>query len=219
MAKHLNYEIGFKADTKELKSDIKSLIRELNEISKNKINLSLDDDLRNAARAATELESHLKSAMNQNTGKLDLSKFRMSLEKGGKSLTEYRKQLEAIGPTGKQAFLNLAMAITKAETPLLRTSNLMNELWVTMKNTMRWQLTSSALHSFMGGLSTAYGYSKDLNKSLNNIRIVAGQSNEEMAEFAENANKAAKRLSAQTTDYTNASLIYYQQGKYGRIFY
>nr|DAM06842.1 MAG TPA: hypothetical protein [Caudoviricetes sp.]DAM27198.1 MAG TPA: hypothetical protein [Caudoviricetes sp.] len=31
-----------------------------------------------------------------------------------------------------------------------------------------------------------------------------------MAEFAKNANKAAKQLSATTLDYTNASLIYYQ---------
>jgi TP901 family phage tail tape measure protein len=33
-----------------------------------------------------------------------------------------------------------------------------------------------------------------------------------MAAFAERANKAAKALSATTTEYTNASLIYYQQG-------
>jgi DNA-binding transcriptional regulator LsrR (DeoR family) len=33
-----------------------------------------------------------------------------------------------------------------------------------------------------------------------------------MAQFATEANKAAKALSSTTTDYTNASLIYYQQG-------
>jgi DNA-binding transcriptional regulator LsrR (DeoR family) len=33
-----------------------------------------------------------------------------------------------------------------------------------------------------------------------------------MAKFAESANKAARALSTTTTDYTNASLIYYQQG-------
>jgi TP901 family phage tail tape measure protein len=33
-----------------------------------------------------------------------------------------------------------------------------------------------------------------------------------MAEFAEKANKAAQALSTTTTEYTNASLIYYQQG-------
>jgi hypothetical protein len=31
-----------------------------------------------------------------------------------------------------------------------------------------------------------------------------------MAKFAAEANKAAKALSATTTEYTNASLIYYQ---------
>jgi len=33
-----------------------------------------------------------------------------------------------------------------------------------------------------------------------------------MTEFAERANRAAKALSTTTLDYTNASLIYYQQG-------
>jgi hypothetical protein len=33
-----------------------------------------------------------------------------------------------------------------------------------------------------------------------------------MAAFAEKANKAAKALSATTTQYTDAALIYYQQG-------
>jgi hypothetical protein len=33
-----------------------------------------------------------------------------------------------------------------------------------------------------------------------------------MAKFAEMANRSAKSLSATTTDYTNAALIYYQQG-------
>jgi hypothetical protein len=33
-----------------------------------------------------------------------------------------------------------------------------------------------------------------------------------MARFAKEANAAAKKLSTTTTDYTNASLIYYQQG-------
>jgi len=60
-----------------------------------------------------------------------------------------------------------------------------------MKNTMRWQLTSSALHGFVGALETAYGYTKDLNRSLTDIRIVSGKSADDMAVFAEQANKAA----------------------------
>ena len=77
---------------------------------------------------------------------------------------------------------------------------------------MRWQLTSSVLHGFVGSLEQAYGYSKNLDRSLNEIRIVSEKSAEDMARFAEQANKAAKALSTTTTNYTDASLIYYQQG-------
>jgi len=62
----------------------------------------------------------------------------------------------------------------------------------------------------MGAVQSAYGYAQNLDKSLNNIRIVTGQNAEQMAIFAEQANKAAKALSTTTTEYTNASLIYYQ---------
>lgn len=81
-----------------------------------------------------------------------------------------------------------------------------------MKNTARWQLTSGMLHGFIGAVQTAYGYTQDLNESLNSIRIVTGQSVEQMDKFAARANEAAKRLSTTTTRYTDAALIYYQQG-------
>ncbi|MEE3324397.1 MAG: phage tail tape measure protein [Methanosphaera sp.] len=53
---------------------------------------------------------------------------------------------------------------------------------------------------------------KSLDTSLNNIRIVTGKSADEMANFAVQANNAAKELGKTTTDYTNAALIYAQQG-------
>ena len=96
--------------------------------------------------------------------------------------------------------------------PLRRTSKLMDNLWITMKNTMRWQITSSALNTFVGSLETAYGYAQDLNESLTNIRIVTERSTEDMVNFAKQANEAAKALSTTTVDYTDAALIYYQQG-------
>jgi hypothetical protein len=80
----------------------------------------------------------------------------------------------------------------------------------TLKNTARWQISSSILHGFMGAIQSAFGYAQDLNESLNNIRIVTGQNIDQMSKFAAEANKAAKALSATTTEYTNASLIYYQ---------
>jgi hypothetical protein len=104
----------------------------------------------------------------------------------------------------------LAQSVAKAEIPIRRSNAALTEMWTTLKNTARWQISSSILHGFMGAVQSAYGYAQDLNSSLNNIRIVTGQNTEQMARFAEEANKAARALSATTTDYTNASLIYYQ---------
>jgi hypothetical protein len=47
---------------------------------------------------------------------------------------------------------------------------------VTLKNSLRWQLSSSLLHGFMSGMQDAYSYAKNLNSALTDIRIVSGQS-------------------------------------------
>jgi hypothetical protein len=74
--------------------------------------------------------------------------------------------------------------------PLRRSNTLLSEMWTTMKNTARWQLTSSVLHGFIGGLQRAIGYAEDLNKTLTDIRIVAPEkSMEDMYKFAALANK------------------------------
>ena len=214
MAKQLNVNLAFTADTGRAKAQLKDLQNQLTQV----INLSTKDiggevmaqDIEKASLAAAQLKAHLEDATNVKTGKLDLGKLSETLDT--KKLKSYRNSLQAIGVEGQKAFMMLAQSITDAEVPLRRTSNLMSELWITMKNTARWQLTSSAMHGFMSAVSSAYGYAQDLNESLNNIRIVSGQNTEQMAKFAEKANKAANALNTTTTNYTNAALIYYQQG-------
>jgi hypothetical protein len=93
---------------------------------------------------------------------------------------------------------------------MFRLNSKLNSMLVALKNTARWQLSSSMLHGFMGAVSSAYNYVQDLNESLTNIRVVTGYNIEEMSRFAEAANRAAKSLGTTTTNYTNASLIYYQ---------
>ena len=208
MAKRLNYTIGVDADTSKLEASLQKAITDLNKL--NSINLSTG--INEANKAAVSLAGNLRRAIDQETGKLDLTNFNNNLKQSGETLNSYYQKLAQLGPAGEQAFLSVARSVTEAELPLKRSSKLLNELWVTMKNTMRWQLTSSALHSFVGSLEEAYGYAKSLDSSLNNIRIVSEKSADDMARFAEQANKAAKALSTTTTNYTDASLIYYQQG-------
>ena len=209
MAKRLNYTIGVNADTSKFEASLQEAVTSLQTLGTKS---QVVPTLQKASTAALDLAKNLQSAVNTNTGKLDLSVFNKKLEDSGQSLRSYYNQMVQLGPAGTEAFLKVASSITQAELPLRRTNTLMNELWVTMKNTMRWQLTSSVLHGFVGSLEQAYGYSKNLDRSLNEIRIVSEKSAEDMARFAEQVNKAAKALSTTTTNYTDASLIYYQQG-------
>lgn len=209
----MTYEIGFIGNTDKLKASIKEIQASLSAIyNEPQWGMTLNKDLMDASIAAKQLEQNLSHAMNKTTGELDLTKFDKTLRASGMNLQDYANKLSKIGPQGVAAFNQVASAVMRAEAPVKRMDGLMNELWITMKNTMRWQVTSSALMTFTGAFETAYGYSKDLNKSLNSIRIVSDKSADDMARFAKEANKAARALSSTTLDYTDASLIYYQQG-------
>jgi hypothetical protein len=104
----------------------------------------------------------------------------------------------------------LAQTISKADYPMFKLNARLTEMWTTLKNTARWQLSSSMLHGFIGAVQKATSYAKDLDESLNKIRIVTGFTASQMDAFAEKANKAAKALNTTTTAYTNAALIFYQ---------
>lgn len=213
--KRFDYVIGFSADTSKLSSVLKQLEAQLNNIVSGKTKFISDattKDIINAKNAALELNAYLNKAINVDTGKLDLSRLADSIQRSEGGLQGYLNKLSSIGPEGAKAFFSLANAISEAEMPLKRSSELMDKLWITMKNTVRWQVTSGLLTGFTSGVSDAVRYAQDLNKSLNNIRIVTGKSTAEMAQFAKQANRAAKELNTTTTKYTDASLIYYQQG-------
>lgn len=214
---NLHVNLAFSADTGKAKAQIQELQTLLSKIAytgttSNNLTGTMQKDIQAASAAAKDLQFHLNNAFNTTTGKFDLSLLDRSLKTSGANITDLSTKLLGAGATGQQAFMKLAQSISLADQPMFRISNRMKEFAVTMKNTVKWQLSSSMLHGFMGAIQSAYGYAQDLNKSLTDIRIVTGYSTDQMAQFAEQANKAAKALSTTTTDYTNASLIYFQQG-------
>lgn len=216
MAKQLNVNLAFTADTSQAKAQLQDLQRSLSQLIMNSTKsnsnaFGLTAEINEAIAKVTELQSILDSAQTK-AGTLDLGKLNQSLLNSKTSLKEYASAFSSLGVEGEKAFSKLARSITTAEIPLKRTNTILSNFATTLKNTARWQISSSILHGFMSTLQGAYNYAKDLNESLNNIRIVSQQTTEQMAEFASEANKAAKSLSSTTTAYTNAALIYYQQG-------
>ncbi len=219
MPKQLNVNLAFTADTSQAKRQLQDLQQQLNNLTNKSLSNSnafgLTKEIEQATVAASKLQVQLAEATNPQTGMLDLGKFTESMKRSGMDLEAYRDQLVQLGPAGKQAFLSLAESISNAEVPLLRANSLLKQMGVTIANAARWQISSSIIHGVMGAMQSAYGYAQDLNASLNSIRIVSGQTTDQMAKFADQANRAAQSLSTSTLAYTDAALIFYQQGLQG----
>ena len=209
-------DLQFKGDISDVEKKLQQLQNTLSGITSGKAikDMAFTSDINKAVGDATKLQAILKNTTMAN-GNLDLTKFRSELQKSGMTVKELGNSLLSLGPQGSQAFSQLTQSIMSAEVPLKRTSTLLSNFATTLKNTAKWQISSSILHGFMSSVSSAYNYAQDLNESLNNIRIVSKQNTDQMAEFAQEANKAAKELSVTTTAYTDAALIFYQQGLEG----
>lgn len=214
MAKRLNVDLSFSADTKQAEKNIAELSKSLNKIANLSPveGMSLNKDLQAAVSSAQALQKHLGNAFNVKTGNFDLNRLSQSLKSSNTDLATLTSGLLKAGMQGEQAFMKVQRALSTANVQINKSQSLLSEFATTLKNTARWEISSKVMHGFESAISNAYRYAQDLNKSLTDIRIVTGANADEMARFAVEANNAAKRLSTTTTDYTNASLIYFQQG-------
>lgn len=215
MSKQLKVDLLFQADVSAALNNIQNLNNLLKEIGSRTV-IGVDSgSLHQATISAQELQVHLNKAVNVNTGKLDLNKLNQSLKNSNQSLQSLVLNLRAAGPTGEKAFLKMATAIASAETPMIRVNQRLKNFGVTLINTIKWQVASSAIQSVSGMLSSAVSHAESLNTALTDIRIVTGKSSEDMAKFAMQAQSAARALNTTTTEYAKAALIFYQQGLEG----
>lgn len=209
----VQYGIDISANTSQAKQAIADLQRSIQSLQNTAEGDNfLNEKMNKAAAAAKELQLQLAKATNVNTGKLNLSLLNDNLKASGKSAQQLMTSLLEGGRTGQQAFASMANAIAQAEVPLKQTNKLVADFANTLKNTVKWEISSNLVHGLESAMSGAVSYAKNLNSSLTDIRIVTGQSTEQMAKFAQYANKAAKDLSTSTRSYADAALIYYQQG-------
>lgn len=159
---------------------------------------------------AKQVEKAIKDATNPNLNAINLTKFSQSINKIG--IDKLANDFEKLGVHGSSAFRNLTATLISSNAKMKESHKLLNDMATSFKNTVKWGISSSIFNNMTGSLQKAWNYTKKLDKSLNDIRIVSGASADEMARFAVQANKAAMELGSSTKDYTDASLIYYQQG-------
>lgn len=213
MANSVKVNLQFAADTTSVTKQLNQLYTQLQHIQNvDFFGNKMDADLTKAAEAAKVLQQCLQNAVNVDTGKLDLNKFNSSLQSAGTNVASLGSKLLNAGTNGTAAFTSLARSIASAEVPIKRINSTLSNVMTTLKNTIKWELSSSLIHGLESSFSSAISYVEHLNNALNDIQIVTGNNIEQMEKFAEMANKSAKSLSTTTESYTKAALIFYQQG-------
>lgn len=206
----IDVQMNFTANKTGL-NDVLTMLKQIqSEASKASLSGNLNQDLKQASETAKQLENILNSSFNSKIGQLDLSKLNNSIKDTYGSVDQLRKRLESVGQGG--VFNKLASDVLNTNMQLKESNKVLDEMASTMANTVKWGVTSSIFDRISNSIQRAYEYAKELDTSLNDIRIVTGYSAEQMESFAESANRAAAALGASTKDYTDASLIYYQQG-------
>ena len=161
---------------------------------------------------AQELSNLLMKNYNFKLNSVDLQGLSKELHASGKTLAELEVQFSKIGPEGQLAFAKINSEMKRTNSVLKEAHPMLEKMGKTFANTIRWTVATTAINSVTGSIQKAWSFTKSLDKSLTDIRVVTGKSADEMKEFARQANSAAKALGSSTKSYADAALIYYQQG-------
>lgn len=215
--RQIEYGIRFNLD----KSALNQLQAELSKIQNtgfNTFKVKMDTtDIEKVRQAYNNLKSDtvqlqniLDKTFNSSLGTFNLRELNAELNK--LDLKKIQADFNAIGAKGANSFRQIQTSILTQNTALRQSNELLDKMGTTFKNTVRYGISSSIFNNLVNSIQKAYDYTVKLDSSLNDIRIVTDKSAESMNKFALQANKAAQGLGKSTRDYTEASLIYYQQG-------
>lgn len=202
--------IGFDVDNSNLQR-LKQELTDIQQMSlidfriKNQNTKATLEELQELQTLARQTSSVLESSYNPKLDTINIVKFNNELKESNLTLDKLRQ----LGP---EAFQQITTALLTTQRETKKVYSIVDKLGETFINTVKWTISSGVLNTITGSIQKMWNYTQKLDNSLNDIRIVTGKSADEMDRFARKANAAAKTLGASTTAYTNASLIYYQQG-------
>lgn len=215
----IDYTLGFKVDTSSLKK-IDEVLGKLNSVTSKDLMASGQartwadavKQINQAQAAVDKFGAALKKAYNPTLGTFSIDAFNTSLKRSETNVKSIYQGMSKFGAVGKNAFMNLSTSVLKSNTNLEKTATVLDKIGSALTRSIKWQVSGMAIQKMMGSVNEAFGYVKALDTSLNNIQIVTQKSADEMDRFAVRANKAAQAMGAATKSYTDAALIFYQEG-------
>lgn len=212
--KRIQYDVGFNTNTKQL-DEVKKQLQEISKLTNTKFKqngIFSTDEMQKIRSVATEVSNAINKAYNPKINSVNITKFNAELAKSNLTVKQIYDNFNKVGTTGQNAFRNLQTSLLTTNKELKQTHTFLDNIATTLSNTIKWDASSAAVNTLTAKISGAVSYIERLDSSLNDIRIVTGQSADEMDRFAVKANKAAENLGKSTLDYTKAALTYYQQG-------
>lgn len=212
--KRIQYDVGFNTDTKQL-DEVKKQLQDISKLTNTKFKqngIFSTDEMQKIRSVATEVSNAINKAYNPKINSVNITKFNAELAKSNLTVKQIYDNFNKVGTTGQNAFRNLQTSLLTTNKELKQTHTFLDNIATTLSNTIKWDAASGAVNTLTAKISGAVSYIERLDSSLNDIRIVTGQSADEMDKFAVKANKAAENLGKSTLDYTKAALTYYQQG-------
>ena len=204
----IDFTVGFNID----KTGLNQLESSLDKITAKSQLPGATKQLKEAGVMAQQVGDILRNSFNYDFNQVNIGAFTQGLNSAGLSMDQLRSKFTAAGSQGTAAFSQLGSSILNTKIQIKESNTLLDKMARTMTNTVTWGIASGAFNKVTQSVRESLSYVEKLDKSLNDIRIVTNKSAESMSKFAKDANKAAKGLGASTRDYTEASLIYYQQG-------
>lgn len=214
------FDVGFKVDKSGLQNITRDL-EQLRQINAKDIGKSLGLDhtskevtslYANVQREAEKIEKALQKAFNPKLGTMNYETLRKELSTVGVTSKSLNESFGRMGAIGQQALLDITHAATGLNSTMIQSHTILSKMGETLRNTIKWNISSAAVNGFTQEISQAYSYVKNLDSALNSIQIVTEKSSGEMDKFAERANKAAQALGSSTVAYTKGALTFYQQG-------
>ena len=206
----INFQVGYNVDQASVNA-VKKSLQDLQNI-KVKDFSGPKKQLDQIKETAGKVQAALTKAFNVNLNSLNTKAFNTALNQAGLNIDKIYSQFSKAGAQGQVAFSRMASSVLTTNMQLKQTNSLVSQMGETMANTVKWGIASSIMNSFSNSVQQAFQYVKSLDSALTDIRIVTGDSTEQMKQFAEQANNAAQSLGRSTMDYTKAALTFYQQG-------
>ena len=159
-----------------------------------------------------KLKVAMMNAYNSTTGVTNVNKFTKEINSQIGSYGKLSETLSRYGAAGTQVWGSMIKQVTSATQGITQISTMTQKFMTTFANTARWSIVTMGFQAILSSAFKAVNYMEELDSSLTNIMMVTDYSRENMQAFAKEAQKAAKALGATTTDYTNATLVFAQQG-------